>query len=302
MTTTNHLNGVFVPLITPFAEDGTVALDHLDRLARDTLAAGARGLVALGTTAEAAALDEAEREAVTAVCARACRDHGAPLIAGVPGNDTRATAEALARLTPEAAFALVTVPYFTKPSEEGVIAHFARLAARSPVPIVFYDIPHRTARPLSAGTVRRIAAIPGIAGVKHSPGVLGPATVDLLADPPTGFAVLAGDDAFAPAMLALGAPGAVLATANLRPGAFADLAGAWRDGDAERARRLGNALTRLAAAAFAEPNPTVIKGVLHAEGRIPTPDVRLPLLPAHPDSVAAALRHLTALDPASSVA
>jgi 4-hydroxy-tetrahydrodipicolinate synthase len=113
--------------------------------------------------------------------------------------------------------------------------------------------------------------------------------VDLLGDPPPGFAVMAGDDVFLSPLLALGAAGGILASAHVATGQFAALAEAWAGGDLGVARGLGAALARLSAAAFAEPNPAVIKAALHAQGRIPTPDVRLPLLAAAPASTDALL-------------
>ena len=110
----------------------------------------------------------------------------------------------------------------------------------------------------------------------------------LLADPPPDFAVLGGDDVFLGPVLALGAVGAISASAHCETGAYARLVEAWRIGAVDEARALGGVLSRLSAALFAAPNPTVIKGVLHAEGRIPTASVRLPLLAADPALVAAA--------------
>jgi 4-hydroxy-tetrahydrodipicolinate synthase len=120
-------------------------------------------------------------------------------------------------------------------------------------------------------------------------------TVTLLAGLPAGFSVLAGDDLFASPLLALGAAGGILASAHLRTGDFAALIAAWQSGDAARARELGHRLVPLSAALFAEPNPVVMKGVLHALGMVPSPAVRLPLLPAGSDSVQAALSQLEAL-------
>jgi 4-hydroxy-tetrahydrodipicolinate synthase len=282
-----ELHGIHVPLVTPFDARGRIAADALEALADQVLAEGAAGLVALGTTAEAAALDPAERALVVEVCARACRRHRAPLTVGTGGGDTRAVADALAALaaTPEVTAALVAVPAFARPGPDGVLAHFAHLAASSPVPLVGYHVPPRTGQPLTAAALRALAGTDGVAGVKYATGVLDAGVLDLLADPVPGFAVLAGDDRFASPMLALGAAGGVLASAHLRTRDHAELAGAWRAGDAGRARELGHRLQRLAEAAFAEPNPAVIKGALHVRGRIPTPDVRLPLLNASPGAV-----------------
>lgn len=282
------LHGLHIPLITPFAADGTVALDALERLAHQVLDDGATGLVALGTTGEPGSLTQAEQQAVVATVARVCRERSAPLIIGA------ATVEALADLaaTPEAVAALTVVPPFVRPGEDGVVAHFTRLAAASPVPLVVYDIPYRTGQYLTAGALRRLAAIPNVAGVKYAGGGINEDTVALMADPPAGFAVLGGDDTFVSPLLALGAHGAILSSAHLATAQFAELIRLWQSGDAIRARALGHRLAPLSKALFAEPNPTVVKAALHAQGRIPTAGVRLPLLDAHLDSTAAALKQL----------
>ncbi|NUW44661.1 4-hydroxy-tetrahydrodipicolinate synthase family protein [Nonomuraea rhodomycinica] len=289
------LQGIHVPLVTPFATTrsapgvtGEVAADVLGKLARRVLDDGASGLVALGTTGEAAALSPDERAQVVEVCAEVCREREAPLTVGVTGNDTRSVLRALEALPPDVTAALVTVPYFLRPSERGVVAHFEALADGSPVPLVIYHIPYRTGQAVSAATLRHLGAHPMIAGVKYATGGVDQEALDLLGDRPDGFDVLGGDDAVISPLLAAGASGGILASANLAPREFADLAAAWEAGDVTRARALGHRLARLSAALFAEPNPTVIKGVLHARGIIPSADVRLPLLPASEASVAAA--------------
>ncbi|MDJ0345068.1 dihydrodipicolinate synthase family protein [Streptomyces sp. H10-C2] len=277
--------GIHVPLITPFGADGTIAADALEHLAHRVLDDGAVGLVALGTTAEAATLDEAERRAVARTVRRVCREREAHFTVGAGSNDTRRTALELSGA--EADAALVPVPYFTRPSEAGVVAHFEALAAESPVPLIVYNIPYRTGQTLGIETLLRLAAIPGVVGVKHAVGGIDQDTVALLGADLPGFAVLAGDDVFAPAMLALGAAGGVLASAHLATDRWVELAGT---GD----RALGHRLAALAAALFTEPNPTVIKAALHARGSIPDPGVRLPLLPAGRPALETALRALVA--------
>ena len=131
--------------------------------------------------------------------------------------------------------------------------------------------------------------------MKYSAGGIDADTVTLMADLPPGFAVLGGDDVFISPLLALGAHGAILASAHVATDQYAELIHAWRTGDAARARALGHRLAALSAALFAEPNPTVIKGVLHARGLIASASVRLPLLPAHPDTVETAMRRADAL-------
>jgi 4-hydroxy-tetrahydrodipicolinate synthase len=284
------LAGLYVPLVTPFTADGELAPDALEALAHAVLDGGAAGIVALGTTGEPATLTAEERRSVVDICVRVCRERAATLIVGAGSNDTRASARALAELAkwPEISAALTVVPYYTRPSEEGVVAHFTKLAADSPVPLIVYNIPYRTGRVVGWRALRRLADVPGIAGVKHAVGGIDEDTVRLMADLPPGFAVLGGEDVLAAPLLALGAAGGIMASANLCTRGYADLIEAWRADEPARARVLGNRLVWLSAALFAEPNPTVIKAALHAQGRIPSPAVRLPLLPASPGAASAA--------------
>lgn len=273
-----NLTGVFVPLITPFDEDGAVALDALEALAERVLRDGANGLVALGTTGEPGSLTAAEKQAVVEVATRVCREYGAILIVGGNGGDAR----------------LSLVPPFVRPGEAGVLEYFRQL--ESPVPLVIYHVPYRTGQALSAGTLQKLAELPNVAGIKYAAGGIDDETMLFLSgDLPDDFAVLGGDDPFIAPMLALGARGGILASAHLETPKFVELVAAWRVGDLATGRRLGEELSSLSRALFAEPNPTVIKAVLHARGEIPTPDVRLPLLPAARATTEAAVRLLPAL-------
>ncbi|MEU3876152.1 MULTISPECIES: dihydrodipicolinate synthase family protein [Streptomyces] len=283
-----HFTGLFVPLVTPFTDDLRLAPEALARLADEALSAGgARGLVALGTTAEAATLTAEEKQAVVRICSTACRAYGAPLIVGVGTNDTAAaitTLQELAR-SGDVAAALVPAPPYTRPGEAGTLAHFTALAEHGGLPLVVYDIPYRTSQHLSTGTLTTLGHLPQVVGVKYAAGAIDAAAMELLDSQTPGFAVLGGDDAVISPLLAAGARGGILASANVRTADYAELISLWQRDAAGPARRLGAELARLSAALFAEPNPTVIKGVLHAQGRIPSPAVRLPLLAASPDAV-----------------
>ncbi|MEV2267919.1 dihydrodipicolinate synthase family protein [Nonomuraea africana] len=267
------LSGIYVPLITPFDDSGAVAHAALEKLAASVLDQGAAGLVALGATGEPSTLSAAERRSVVRICREVAASYDAQLIVGDLDLTDGATA------------ALVTVPAFVRPGERGVIAHFEHLAARSEVPLVIYHIPYRTGQPLTAGVLRRLGEHPMIAGVKYATGAVDQDAVSLLGNPPSGFSVLTGDDLYLSPMLALGASGGILASAHLRTASFVSMAASWD-------RALGHRLAAMSATLFAEPNPTVIKGVLHAKGLIPTPDVRLPLVPATSASVSHALELL----------
>ncbi|MCX4099277.1 4-hydroxy-tetrahydrodipicolinate synthase [Nocardia sp. alder85J] len=289
--------GLYVPLITPFTAADEVDADALAGLAYEALDAGAAGLVALGTTGEPATLTLAERQQVLDVCAGVCRERGVPLIVGAGSYSTADSARELAAVDPRAAAVLSVVPYYLRPSEEGVVAHFRQLAAASPVPLVVYHIPYRTGRALSAETLCRIAELPNVAGFKLAAGGIDETVIAFLSRA-TGTDILVGDDLYTAPLLALGAAGAILACANVAPAEYAELIAAWRTGAVEHARALGNRLVPVAQALFAEPNPVVLKAVLAARGRIATPAVRLPLLPASENATAAALSALDALGPA----
>jgi 4-hydroxy-tetrahydrodipicolinate synthase len=287
-----ELTGLFVPLITPFTADGAVASDALGRLARRVLGDGATGIVALGTTAEAPTLTDAEQSEVVRICCRVCRDHGASLIVGTGSNNTSRSAVALAALAqyPEVRAALTVVPYYSRPGAAGVLEHFRTLAASSPVPAVVYNILYRTGQAVGWPVMRQLASMPGIAGVKHSAGAIDADTIAMMAKRPAGFSVLGGDCIYLSPLLALGADGAISASAHVCTEAFARLVRLWRDGQATEARQLGHWLGSLSRALFAEPNPAVIKSVLYRLGEIPSPAVRLPLLAAGQESTEAALQ------------
>ena len=287
------LRGLFVPLVTPFDSDDRVDLDGLQHLAGELIDEGAFGLVALGSTAEPFALSEVESAAVVDVVARVCVDRGAQLIVGAGTVDTRATIarhEALAGV-PGVTASLAVVPYYMRPGEAGVVAHFEAVAARSPVPVLVYNIPYRTGQRLGADALLEIAAIDGVAGMKQSGGAIDEDVVRFMAGRPGDFAVLCGDDALIQPLLARGAVGAIAASGHFATERFARLV---RDGD----RAGAEALLPLVLALFAEPNPAVLKGLLHRQGRIATPDVRMPMVAAGADAVdraAAALAKLEAV-------
>jgi len=286
------LRGVYVPVATPFGPSGALDEEALEVLAKGCLEAGASGIVALSTTGEATSLDEVERVAAVDACARACASHGSTLIVGAGTNDTRTTIarhEALADI-PGVAASLAVVPYYVRPSEEAIVAHFKAVAAASPVPVILYNIPYRTGRGLGAVSLLELAATDNIVGVKQSVGGVDADTLSLLANKPSGFSVLGGDDPYLLPLCLMGADGAIAASAHICTEQFVAMIDAGLAGRVEESRRLAEALLPLVLALFAEPSPAVIKGVLRAEGRIPTSDLRMPLAAASADAVATAFR------------
>lgn len=286
-----RLRGVHVPLVTPFGADGRVALDALERLADEVLTAGAAGVVTLATTGEPTALDDRERSAVVAACARVCVDRGAALLVGAGTNDTRTTIErheALADV-PGVTAALTVVPYYVRPTEAAVVAHLELVAARSPVPLVVYNVPYRTGRGLGAEALLQLAGTDNVAGVKQAVGCIDADTLTVLAGAPDGFGLLGGDDPYLFPLTLLGAPGAIAASANLHTERFVAMIEHGLAGEVAAGRAHAEALLPLVLALFAEPSPAVIKALLHADGRIPTPDVRMPLSAASPAAIRQAL-------------
>ena len=290
-------SGLLVPIVTPFDEAGRVDEDALERHANEILAAGAAGLVAVATTGEGTALDDQERRATIATCARICASRGATLIVGAGTYNTKETIarhEALADV-PAVRASLAVVPYYVRPSEAAIVAHLQAVAARSPVPLIVYNIPYRTGRGLGSAALLELAVSENIVGVKQAVGGIDVDTLQVLASAPPDFSVLGGDDAFVMALIAMGGAGAIAASANVATDRYAAMVECTLAGDLAGARGRAAALLPLTLRLFAEPSPAVIKAVLHALGKIATPHVRMPLEDASPTARGAALAALDAL-------
>lgn len=298
LMSTPMLRGVYVPLITPFAADGSVALDAIERLAHEYLDAGASGLVPLGTTGEAPLLDADEKRAIVELCARVGSERGVHVIVGSGSNSTAATVaatEAYAAV-PGVTHVMVVVPYYVRPGQAGIVAHVRAAADASPVPVVIYNIPARTGRVLEVPGMLELAAHPNVVGVKQAVDGIDLATLEILARAPRGFAVLGGDDPYLLPTVLMGGAGAICASAHVCTDRFVQMIECGLAGKVDEGRAHHEALLPVVKACFVEPNPSVFKAVLHAQGRIPTPDLRLPLLPA---SVAARDAALAAIDAAT---
>jgi 4-hydroxy-tetrahydrodipicolinate synthase len=282
---TPDLAGLWVPVVTPLDPNGAVDVAALDRLARRLLSQGCAGLVALGTTGEPATLRADERRLVIEICGDACRDLGKPLMVGAGSNCTRSTIEDLIALedTPALAAFLVVVPYYTRPTHDGIVDHFRTVAANSPAPIVVYNVPYRTGRALDAEALLKLADTSGVVGLKQAVGALDYDTLEILRRKPQAFQVFAGDDAFITPTILLGGAGAIAASAHVCTDLFARMIEAARAGDCCRATTLAHALLPVVTAGFAEPNPACWKGALHAVGEIATGALRPPMSTASLD-------------------
>jgi 4-hydroxy-tetrahydrodipicolinate synthase len=291
------LRGVYLPVITPFATDGSVARDALAGLCDDFIDAGGAGIVALGTTGESTALDAHEKQVVIDTCAQVCAERSVQLIVGAGTNSTTSTVAAVQGLegTPALAAALVVVPYYVRPSQAGIVEHFKQVAQASPVPLVVYNIAIRTGRNLEAAGLTELARTPNFAGVKQAATGLDLDTLELLSGTNglDGFSVLGGEDPFLFPLVLMGGTGAICASAHVCTNRFVEMIECGLAGKVEDGRAHAEALLPVTQSLFAEPNPAVFKGVLHAQGRIPTPDVRLPLVNASDASVQHSLGAVT---------
>jgi 4-hydroxy-tetrahydrodipicolinate synthase len=292
---------LLVPVVTPFDDRGRVDDAALEHHCHEILAAGATGIVAVATTAEATALDDEERERAITVCADVCADRDGVLIVGAGTYNTRETIarhEELADV-PGARASLAVVPYYVRPSEAAIVAHFQAVAERSPVPLILYNIPYRTGRGLGSAAILELAHTENVVGLKQAVGAIDIDTLRVLAEAPPSFGVLGGDDAFLLPLILMGGAGAIAASANVATDRYAAMIDAGLAGDVGAGRLIAEALLPLTAAFFAEPSPAIIKAVLHLQGKIATPDVRMPLANASSaavDQACAALESLAVLD------
>ena len=273
------LRGCGTALVTPFTATGAVDEKRFRALVERQIAAGVRLLVPCGTTGEAATLTAAEQERLIAVTVETARGR-AKVVAGAGSNATAATIDRARAARAAGADALLLVaPYYNKPTQPGLAAHFRAVAhAVADTPVVLYNVPGRTASNLAAPTTLALAReVENIVGVKEASGDLGQ-IMAILRDRPQGFRVLSGDDAVTLPLIALGADGIVSVVSNETPDLMANLTESALRGEWETARELHYRLLPLMDANFLESNPGPAKAALAAMGLVEE-HVRLPLVP-----------------------
>jgi 4-hydroxy-tetrahydrodipicolinate synthase len=279
-----RLRGAFTALVTPFTPDGAVDEAAYRRLVAWQVLAGIDGLVPVGTTGESPTLSAAERDrlieiAVTTVAERPSRTR-IPVIAGTGSNDTRASIEATRRAaTLGADAALIVTPYYNRPDQRMLDAHFRAIADEGGLPIVVYNVPGRTGANVEADTFLRLAEHPRVVAVKEASGNIEQLAV-ICRDRPRDVAVLAGDDAATLAILAMGGDGVISVASNQVPGEMAALVAAANAGDWDEARRIHERWLPLMRANFhGAPNPVPAKAAMAAMGLLDHDGLRAPLLP-----------------------
>lgn len=271
-------SGSIPALVTPF-RDGAFDEDAFRRFVDWQIAEGSNGLVPCGTTGESPTLSYEEHYRVIAVCVEQAAGR-VPVIAGCGSNDT-ATAVRHMQFAQSvgADAALVVVPYYNKPSQKGLYAHFAHLAEKSDLPIILYNVPGRTVADLLPETAARLAEIPSIVGIKDASGDLARVASHLL-DCGLDFCQLSGNDDMAVAFNAAGGVGCISVSANVAPRLCAQLQAATRSGDREAAIDINNKLQLLHLALFSDSSPGPAKYALSRIHQWFDPEVRLPIIPA----------------------
>ncbi len=269
--------GSLVAIVTPMHEDGALDLEKFCELIDFHIAERSDGIVVVGTTGESPTVDFEEHHLLI----KAAVSHAAgriPIIAGTGANSTREAIE-LTQFAKNAGAAacLSVVPYYNKPTQEGMYQHFKTIAEAVDIPTILYNVPGRTVADIANQTVLRLASIPNIIGIKDATGNIGRGC-ELLFQIPQNFLVYSGDDATSLALLLLGGHGVISVTANVAPKLMHEMCSAAFAGDLMSARVINNKLLKLHADLFVEANPIPVKWAVSRMGLIGK-GIRLPLTP-----------------------
>ncbi|MBI3902893.1 MAG: 4-hydroxy-tetrahydrodipicolinate synthase [Nitrosomonadales bacterium] len=277
------IKGSIVAIVTPMREDGSLDLTAFRSLIDFHIEQGTDGIVVVGTTGESPTVDVEEHELLIAEAVK----HAAgriPIIAGTGANSTREAIELASFSRKAGAYASLTVvPYYNKPTQEGLYQHFKAIAEAVNMPHILYNVPGRTAADMSNDTVLRLAQIPNIVGIKDATGNIERGSdllqrTALLQRANGNFAVYSGDDASTLALMLLGAHGTISVTANVAPGLMHEMCAAALNGEVEKARAINYRLLDLHRHLFVEANPIPVKWAVARMGKMKN-ILRLPLTP-----------------------
>lgn len=285
------IQGSLVAIVTPMHADGTLDISGLRKLIDWHIAEGTDGIVIVGTTGESPTVSVEEHCELVRVTV----EHTAkrvPVIAGTGGNSTSEAIE-LTQFAKDvgADASLQVVPYYNRPTQEGMYQHFKKIAEAVDLPVILYNVPGRTVADMSNDTILRLSKVPGIIGVKDATGNIGRGT-ELLRLVRKDFAVYSGDDATAMALMFCGAKGNISVTANVAPRAMHQLCDAAVNQRVAEAVEINNKMIPLHTKLFIEPNPVPVKWAMAEMGLIPS-GMRLPIVPLAAEfheTVRAALR------------
>jgi 4-hydroxy-tetrahydrodipicolinate synthase len=269
------IQGSIVAIVSPMHEDGSLDYDRYRALIDWHVESGTAAIVAVGTTGESPTVDVEEHGELIRIAVEQA-DGRVPVIAGTGGNSTREAIELTAHAASVgAAASLQVVPYYNKPTQEGLYRHFRAVAEAVDLPVILYNVPGRTVADLSLATTLRLTEVPGIVGIKDATGDL-PRASELIASAPKSFALYSGNDDSALALMAMGGHGVISVTANIAPRQMAQMCRAALAGDLAGARAINDRLIPLHRDLFVEPNPIPVKWALEQMGRI-AGGIRLPM-------------------------
>jgi 4-hydroxy-tetrahydrodipicolinate synthase len=271
------ITGSLVAIVTPMLEDGALDVPRFRKLIDWHIAEGTDGIVVVGTTGESPTVDFDEHKELIRVAVEHSKGR-IPIIAGTGGNSTAEAIELTESAKKAGATAcLSVVPYYNKPTQEGLYRHFRKIAESADIPLILYNVPGRTVADLQNDTVLRLAEVPGIIGIKDATASIERGS-DLLRRAPRNFAVYSGEDSTALALMLLGGHGVISVTANVAPRQMHEMCAAALVGDVKKARELNFRLLPLHQRLFVEANPIPVKWALAQMGLIEG-GLRLPLSP-----------------------
>ncbi|MEY3753884.1 MAG: hypothetical protein RLY27_484 [Pseudomonadota bacterium] len=289
--------GSIVAIVTPMFDDGGIDFVSLRRLCDWHVEQGTHGIVIVGTSGESPTVNFEEHCELIRVAVEHVKGR-IPVIAGTGGNSTLEAIELTAYAKQVGANAsLQVVPYYNKPTQEGMFLHFQKIAQEVDLPIILYNVPGRTVADMSNDTILRLAKVPGIIGLKDATGNLERASAllaGLKAQGSSNFAVFSGDDLTAIFLMLMGGHGNISVTANVAPNLMSKLCEAAVLGQLETAREIQFQLLSLHQLMFIEPNPIPVKWALHEMGMI-APGIRLPLTPLSQSIQATLVKNLAKL-------
>ncbi len=277
MTDLTQLRGCGTAIVTPFNQDESIDEIGLKRLVEFQITGGVDFIVACGTTGESVTMSEDEQVRVVELCVQTAKGR-VPIVAGAGGYNTREIIERIHHFTDLGTDAILSVvPYYNKPTQEGMYQHFRAIAENTELPIILYNIPGRCVVNMETPTTVRIAQLPNIIGTKEASGNISQIG-EVIAAMDESFLVFAGDDSVALPTIALGGAGVISVASNLLPREVSNLSHACLDGDWDRARKLQRELTPVFKTMFIESNPAPVKAAMAAAGLIGE-TMRLPMVP-----------------------
>lgn len=287
------IRGSIVALVTPMHADGSVDFAALRQLVDWHIEQGTDCISPVGTTGESPTIPVDEHVEIVRVVVEQAAGR-VPVMAGAGANSTQEAIELSRRCKAAGADCVLSVvPYYNKPTQDGMVAHFTAIAEAADIPVVLYNVPGRTVADMSVDTAIRLAQVPGIIGIKEASGNIDRAA-QLIGRAPPGFSIYSGDDPTAVALMLLGGQGNISVSANVVPRQMHELCTAALAGNAPLASKLHRALIDLNQVLFCESNPIPVKRALHLMGRI-GPGLRLPLTPLQAQHEVALRQALQAL-------